>query len=641
MSRHVHKISFFVLFFGLLCMLIRGNQVFAANAEVDISNIQTVREIQMAIQDALDREGFVVVKGSLEILNLEQSDADTIELNIENGKNILWEAKYQPEGLQHTALKLVGDGSMVMVEGKLETSSREPVIKLENQAILNAAGGLIQNLGGPAIYLSDDAGQLRISGAKIMASNPDNDETYTISVFKSGQVDIQRGVIFGISRDMISESVAVVQIRGARVVPGDRNYRIQEDGGEFTLPADKAKIFSFAPALDNVYASGSPENLEQYPFPAKQPTWYMENGESYIKYDGGKLQLPRSMQVEVKDVFRAVVEDKPYTGMPQGLDIQLTEGGDEAIITDYQGVNGTQFSSANPPTEIGEYLVSATLPPNNSLGVADGFVEIGTYKITKRKLILEAADMQMVRDTQIPSFSMPMAGGDGLLDGHSLDGVRVYTQTDGKTVGSFPIKMDISGLQLPLDIYDIELKEGKLKVVMPNPSGGNTSSDTGNNTENPRNSGNRIDAGSSGRRSGGGGSGSGSGSGRIVAGNKNSGNLMSGSWQKDHKGWWYKNADGSYPKSTWRELPWNGKQDWYYFGDDGYMMSGILKLTWLNKEDTYYLNASGQMQIGWQNIDGKWYYFYENTDASHVKGSMAISTKIGAYEVDAKGMRKN
>ena len=41
-------------------------------------------------------------------------------------------------------------------------------------------------------------------------------------------------------------------------------------------------------------------------------------------------------------------------------------------------------------------------------------------------------------------------------------------------------------------------------------------------------------------------------------------------WQQDDKGWWYRNADGTYPKSEWMAL--NGT--WYYFGPDGYMLAG-------------------------------------------------------------------
>ena len=39
-------------------------------------------------------------------------------------------------------------------------------------------------------------------------------------------------------------------------------------------------------------------------------------------------------------------------------------------------------------------------------------------------------------------------------------------------------------------------------------------------------------------------------------------------WQQTNIGWWYQNADGSYPANSWKEI--NGKH--YYFGGDGYML---------------------------------------------------------------------
>ena len=64
--------------------------------------------------------------------------------------------------------------------------------------------------------------------------------------------------------------------------------------------------------------------------------------------------------------------------------------------------------------------------------------------------------------------------------------------------------------------------------------------------------------------------------------------LLSGSgqtdtegWQKDSKGWWYQNADGSYIKSAWKKISGN----WYYFGSDGYMAADA-----------------------WQSYQGSWYY---------------------------------
>ena len=130
----------------------------------------------------------------------------------------------------------------------------------------------------------------------------------------------------------------------------------------------------------------------------------------------------------------------------------------------------------------------------------------------------------------------------------------------------------------------------------------------------------RSSGGGSGRSGGGsrsgGSSGKGSGSLRASASGKagtNGGSGSKGEWIQDQKGWWYRNPDRSYPKSSWLSLEYNGKKDWYYFNSEGYM------------------------QTGWQLINGKWYYLYEKTEGGRTKGSLAVSTVIGGYTVNSNG----
>ena len=74
-----------------------------------------------------------------------------------------------------------------------------------------------------------------------------------------------------------------------------------------------------------------------------------------------------------------------------------------------------------------------------------------------------------------------------------------------------------------------------------------------------------------------------------------------GAWKQNGRGWWYQNADGSYPAAKWQQI--GGK--WYYFDSAGYMVTGWLKQggTW------YYLGGSGAMVTGWAKIGGSWYDF--------------------------------
>ncbi len=116
-------------------------------------------------------------------------------------------------------------------------------------------------------------------------------------------------------------------------------------------------------------------------------------------------------------------------------------------------------------------------------------------------------------------------------------------------------------------------------------------------------------------------------------------------WIKNSTGWWYQNADGSYPRNQWQMI--NGS--WYHFDWNGYMQTGWLQLgnTW------YYLSSSGAMQTGWQKIGRDWYYLNAGGDMRtgwlqsgnvwyYLKSSGAMATNEwvdgGVYYVDANGI---
>ena len=81
-----------------------------------------------------------------------------------------------------------------------------------------------------------------------------------------------------------------------------------------------------------------------------------------------------------------------------------------------------------------------------------------------------------------------------------------------------------------------------------------------------------------------------------------------GQWTQDANGWWYKYADGSYPRNKWDKI--NGK--YYYFNVHGYLLTGWQQLKGFGdyKETSWYYfdPTNGDMQTGWQKINGKWYY---------------------------------
>lgn len=95
-------------------------------------------------------------------------------------------------------------------------------------------------------------------------------------------------------------------------------------------------------------------------------------------------------------------------------------------------------------------------------------------------------------------------------------------------------------------------------------------------------------------------------------------------WQKDDRGWWYRNADGSWPKSTWQIV--DGY--WYYFGADGYAVKGwqLINGHW------YYFRQVDDpvcsMYVGWL-FDGKyWYYMRRYETGENPAGSMIAGETV-------------
>ncbi|WP_455009865.1 N-acetylmuramoyl-L-alanine amidase family protein [Oribacterium sinus] len=143
--------------------------------------------------------------------------------------------------------------------------------------------------------------------------------------------------------------------------------------------------------------------------------------------------------------------------------------------------------------------------------------------------------------------------------------------------------------------------------------------------------------------SGGSGGSSGGGSGSFKVSSSVSGqvlgvdrSLSGGQWIQDEKGWWYKRADGSYPKNSWGYEAYNGKSYWYYFLDSGYMATG-----WVDVNGSkYYLFPNsdgwkGRMLTGWQWIDGACYYL--DLQGQNEGALYRNTTTPDGYAVDSEG----
>ena len=161
--------------------------------------------------------------------------------------------------------------------------------------------------------------------------------------------------------------------------------------------------------------------------------------------------------------------------------------------------------------------------------------------------------------------------------------------------------------------------------------------------------------GSSGGGSGAGGSGGSGGTPMVLGADRDL--LSNVNWQRDAKGWWILNPDGTYPKAQWLLL----NNRWYYFNQEGYMLTG-----WLFYNNAWYYfeekegSEQGKMSLGWKEIRGFWYYFSEEVGAENGKmrtgwqevkgkwyylnpqvgaenGKMLYNTKVQGYTLGADG----
>lgn len=152
----------------------------------------------------------------------------------------------------------------------------------------------------------------------------------------------------------------------------------------------------------------------------------------------------------------------------------------------------------------------------------------------------------------------------------------------------------------------------------------------------------------------------------ITGSNHNNTNITPAQigWTRDGEGWWYRNADGTYPVNSWAAIngqwylfDYNGymltgwqikegkyyfldsngamqtgwledNKGWYFLGNDGAMQTGWLTIGGVN----YFFDADGSMHKGWLLDNGKWYYM--NTD----NGSLTRNAYIGGYYLNSEGI---
>ena len=98
-------------------------------------------------------------------------------------------------------------------------------------------------------------------------------------------------------------------------------------------------------------------------------------------------------------------------------------------------------------------------------------------------------------------------------------------------------------------------------------------------------------------------------------------------WIQTNAGWWFRYADGSYPKAAGAVNSGSGNSsaaqsyewiqidgNWWSFDSNGYLGTGwIVDPVYGN---WFYVDANTGMKTGWVQIDGKWYYFNPFSDGT-------------------------
>lgn len=91
-------------------------------------------------------------------------------------------------------------------------------------------------------------------------------------------------------------------------------------------------------------------------------------------------------------------------------------------------------------------------------------------------------------------------------------------------------------------------------------------------------------------------------------------------WQKDSKGYWWRNEDGTKVKSSWQKAG----SYWYYLDKNGYRFTGFNTI----KGQKYYFDTSGRMLTGLQKVNGKLRFF-------RLSGSLQGAMVTGWYNNSA------
>lgn len=99
--------------------------------------------------------------------------------------------------------------------------------------------------------------------------------------------------------------------------------------------------------------------------------------------------------------------------------------------------------------------------------------------------------------------------------------------------------------------------------------------------------------------------------------------LAATGWVNNGNNWQYYKADGTVAANQWVK----SGEYWYWIEASGVMGTNM----WINNQNQwYYVGEDGASVKGWRQINGKWYFFFNDF-------TMATNTMIDSYKVGKDG----
>ncbi len=596
--------------------------------------------IKTAIENALAAHDIVRVSGNAQM----EPTANSIEITIPQGKKIIWEASITGSAANVLLeIKSTGTGGeFEMVSGTLRSEAHSALASTDINGYTNftiKGGDIIsgKHASAPTVKFNGK-GQFNMTAGTIINYAANN--ALTLQPNADTNHSITGGTLLACGEKNATDIKAnndVIEL----AAPPTINSIVDIDTQRTNIICWNKTVYNNRTPVIRYVAEHDNRDILTYPGSQTKFMWTKENGEAAIKYtnsngESGSIVLD---EAEVENIDFPNVSDAVYDKNGHGVD--NFEAPDHSNIGfKYKDAQGN--ISSDKPVNAGEYEVTTKLSP--TYGELE--VNLGKFTINKRPVTVEVADKEINVNEALPNdFSdynvSNLANGDNRED--AIMQMPSFTWgTDGTTVGEFniststainytknymPASIALRGVlkvkaaqsnpqqqpQTPGTQQQPQQQPEKKKpsdIVTPGKSGSEDNKGRGKATpsvpKKPENNGGGKRKG----RNSGGGSGRGS---KKDKNAKNNNKPLAGKWINDAKGWWYKESNGSYPKSTWKQIDYNGVKNWYYFDEQGYMATG------------------------WKLINDKWYYMYENTEKGHIKGSMAYSTKVGEYKIGFDG----